>query len=235
MPSINIHLGYRHTAQPFAWGTGSGGEGSVVGSADPCDVTTLVRASIHGDEQAWNELVRRYAGLIAAVIRQYRLTGADAQDVSQFVWLRLVEHLPHIREPAALPGWLVTTARHECQRYVRTNRRTVSVDPLTMADLHATDSDIDAALLAAERRQVLLDALAELPPQQGELLILLSSEPRYSYAEISEMLDMRIGSIGPTRGRAIEKLRQTRAVQSYLRAGRAARTGGARRVLAELE
>jgi RNA polymerase sigma factor (sigma-70 family) len=188
-----------------------------VGPAEPCDVTSLVQASIKGDEQAWNELVRRYAGLIATVIRQYRLTGPDAQDVSQLVWLHLVEHLPRIREPAALPGWLITTTRHECLRYVRANRRAVPVDPTEMAE-RASEGDIDETLLAAERRQVLLDALAELPPRDRQLLVLLACESPPSYAEIGEMLGIPVGGIGPTRGRAIEKLRQTRAVQSYLRA-----------------
>lgn len=206
-----------------------------MGSAEPYDVTSLVQASLDGDEKAWSELVRRYAGLVAAIIRKYQLSAADAQDVSQLVWLHLVEHLGHIREPAALPGWLVTTTRHECQRHVRTSRRTVAVDPHTMAEQEATNSDIDEALLAAERRQVLIDALAELSPRHRELLTLLAGEPQYTYAQVSEMLDMHIGSIGPTRKRAIEKLRQTKAVQTYLRASRAARTGGARHVLAELE
>lgn len=186
-------------------------------SAEPYDVTTLVRASRDGDEAAWKELVQRYAALISTVIRRYRLAGADAQDISQLVWLRLVEHLNQIREPAALPGWLVTTTRHECQRYMRTNRRTVSMDPCAIAEQKDTDGDLDEALLAAERLQVLRDALDELPPSQRRLLKLLASEPAPSYAEVSEILGMPVGGIGPSRQRAIEKLRQTRAIQTYLR------------------
>jgi RNA polymerase sigma factor (sigma-70 family) len=186
-------------------------------SAEPYDVTTLVRASRDGDEAAWKELVQRYAALISTVIRRYRLAGADAQDISQLVWLRLVEHLNQIREPAALPGWLVTTTRHECQRYMRTSRRTVSVDPYAMADQKDTDGDLDEALLAAERLQVLRDALDELPPSERRLLKLLASESSPSYAEVSEILGIAVGGIGPRRQRAIEKLRQTRAVQAYLR------------------
>jgi DNA-directed RNA polymerase specialized sigma24 family protein len=99
------------------------------GMEDLAANSALVHASVQGDEKAWNELVQRYAWLIAAVIRHYRLTGADAQDVSQLVWLHLIEHLPYLREPAALPGWLVTTTKRECQRYVQKSRRTVSIDP----------------------------------------------------------------------------------------------------------
>lgn len=191
-------------------------------SAEPYDVTALVRASRDGDEAAWKELVQRYAALISTVIRRHRLAGPDAQDISQLVWLRLVEHLDRIREPAALPGWLVTTTRHECQRYVRTNRRTVSVEPSVMDEQHDTDGDIDEALLTAERRQVLRDALDELPPFQRRLLTLLAGEAVPSYAEISEILGIPVGGIGPNRQRAIERLRQTRAVQAYLQADEAA-------------
>lgn len=191
-------------------------------AAEPYDVTALVRASRDGDEAAWKELVQRYAALISTVIRRYRMSGPDAQDISQLVWLRLVEHLDRIREPAALPGWLVTTTKNECQRYVRTRQRTVSVEPSVMDEQHDADGDIDKALLAAERRQVLRDALDELPPFQRRLLTLLAGEPAPSYAEISEVLGTPVGGIGPTRKRAIERLRQTRAVQAYLRADGAA-------------
>jgi RNA polymerase sigma factor (sigma-70 family) len=198
------------------------GATSADDSAEPYDVTALVRASRDGDEAAWKELVQRYAALISTVIRRYRLAGPDAQDISQLVWLRLVEHLNRIREPAALPGWLVTTTRHECQRYVRTNQRTVSMDPALMAAEHSdTDGDLDQALLAAERLQVLRDALDELPSSERRLLKLLASERAPSYAEISEILGMAKGSIGPSRQRAVGKLRQTRAVQAYLRADEA--------------
>ncbi len=190
--------------------------------AEPYDVTALVRASRDGDEAAWKELVQRYAALISTVIRRYRLSGPDAQDISQLVWLRLVENLERIREPAALPGWLVTTTRNECQRYVRSRQRTVSVEPSVMDEQRDTDGDLDEALLAAERLQVLRDALDELPPSQRRLLKLLVSEPVPSYAEVSEVLSMPVGGIGPNRQRAIGRLRQTRAVQAYLRADGAA-------------
>src|SRR6266545_3469157 len=98
--------------------------------AEVSDLPALVRASADGDEKAWNELVRRYAYLVVAVTRQYRLSPVDAQDVSKTVWLRLVEHLAEIREPRALASWIVTTAKHECLRQLRTGNRTVPVDPL---------------------------------------------------------------------------------------------------------
>jgi len=190
------------------------------------DLPTLVKASIDRDEDAWNELVRRFAGLVAFVIRHYRLAAADTQDVSQLVWLRLVEHLGQIREPAALAGWLATTTRHECERYLRVNGRSVAVDPSMMQeDDRAAGAEIDEMLLAAERRQVLLDGLAQLQPQQRELLLMLTADPPYAYAEISRILGIPVGSIGPTRSRVLDKLRDTDAIRAYLGADRNTQMG----------
>jgi RNA polymerase sigma factor (sigma-70 family) len=190
------------------------------------DLPRLVKASVDHDEEAWNELVRRFAGLVAFVIRHYRLSATDTQDVSQLVWLRLVEHLSDIREPSALPGWLATTTRHECERYLRVNGRSVAMDPLTMRLTDKTEGpEIDELLLAAERRQVLLDGLRELTEQQRELLLMLTADPPYAYAEISRILGIPIGSIGPTRSRVLDKLRDTEAVRAYLDADDSAQIG----------
>ena len=190
------------------------------------DLPRLVKASVDHDEEAWNELVRRFAGLVAFVIRHYRLSAADTQDVSQLVWLRLVEHLADIREPSALPGWLATTTRHECERYLRINGRSVAMDPLTMRLTDSSDGpEVDELLLAAERRQVLLDGLRELTDQQRELLLMLTADPPYAYAEISRILGIPIGSIGPTRSRVLDKLRDTDAVRAYLDADDSAQIG----------
>jgi RNA polymerase sigma factor (sigma-70 family) len=184
------------------------------------DLPALVKASIDHSQDAWNELVRRYAGLVTYVIRHYRLSMADAQDVSQLVWLRLVEHLGQIREPTALPGWLATTTRHECERYLRINGRSVVMDPITMGLAERADGpEVDEVLLAAERRQALIEGLAELAPQHRELLKMLTADPPYAYAEISRVLGIPIGSIGPTRSRVLGKLRETWAVRAYLGTG----------------
>jgi RNA polymerase sigma factor (sigma-70 family) len=180
-------------------------------------VTTLVSAAIDHDGEAWDELVRRFAGLVAHTIRKFRLSSADAQDVSQLVWLRLVEHLGALREPAALPGWLVTTTRHECERHLRINGRSVATDPtdLEPADRSGTPA-IDESLLADERRRALLEGLAELSAHHRDLLLMLSADPPYAYAEISRTLNIPIGSIGPTRSRLLARLRETAPVKAYL-------------------
>jgi RNA polymerase sigma factor (sigma-70 family) len=86
--------------------------------ADPV-VADLVAGARNGEQRAWDALVERFAPLIWSVCRQYRLGDADAEDVGQTVWLRLVDQLDRVRDPAALPGWLATTTRRECARVRR--------------------------------------------------------------------------------------------------------------------
>ena len=101
------------------------------------ECSELVRAAVNGDAAAWNALVDRYQPLVLSVVRSFRLRESDAQDVNQTVWLRLVERLGDLREPRALPGWLVTTTRNECVQVLREGRRTFSFDPLNENELAA--------------------------------------------------------------------------------------------------
>ena len=86
---------------------------------DDAVVTALVTRARNGERQAWDALVERYAPLIWSICRRHRLEAADAEDAAQNTWLKLVDHLDNIRDPAALPGWLVTTTQREC-RILRT-------------------------------------------------------------------------------------------------------------------
>ncbi len=195
------------------------------------DVARLVAAASHGDQGAWNAIVDRYLPLVYSVTRAYRLSRSDAEDVNQTVWLRLVEHLDHLREPRALPRWILTTAQHECGRLTKAGRREQPVDPQTDRTLGgAVDDDVvEADLLRAERQQLLRDGLAQLRPADRRLLLLLTEDPPRSYREISALTGMPVGSIGPTRARCLERLRETPAVRALL-AGEspAAHTGGDR-------
>ena len=152
---------------------------------------------------AWNDLVDRFLPLVTGVIRKFRLPMSDADDVNQTVWLRLVEHLDDIREPRALPGWLVTTARNESLRIIRLRGRDTPTDPQS-AIMERPDEtpDMDADLLGDERAQALREGLEELPEGRRRLLLLLMADPPLSYDEISNKLGIPIGSIGPTRARA---------------------------------
>lgn len=180
----------------------------------PSEVSQLVQASASGDQQAWNALVQRYAPLVMAVTRTYQLSTDDAQDVSQTVWLRLVEHLPELREPDALPGWLATTTRRECCRQARQTWRVQPSDPHDGEPLDCVE--LDSAILRAELRQALRDGLSELPARDQQLLRLRAGDPPASYHEISQRLGIPVGSIGPTLRRSLEKLRGTSSIRAYL-------------------
>lgn len=174
----------------------------------------LVVAAGAGERPAWNELVERYAELVISVCRRFRLSEADALDVSQTVWLRLVEQLPALREPSALPGWLATTTRNESLRVLRGSTRVVPAEE--WEQIAATGDALDADLLAAERRSALREAFAGLPPSSRDLLALLIADPPIPYVEISRRLGVPVGSIGPTRARILDKLRRAPAIEALL-------------------
>ncbi len=182
---------------------------------EPPEVEELVEAARGGDAAAWDALVDRYLPLVTAVIRRLRLPPADADDVNQTVWLRLVEHLDDLREPRALPGWLATTARHEGLRQIKRRARDVPVDPSGTTFDAAEDSDPGETLVQDLRSHALREAMLELPESRRELLVLLLADPPLSYDEISARLGIPRGSIGPTRARALEQLRESRALRGW--------------------
>jgi RNA polymerase sigma factor (sigma-70 family) len=188
---------------------------------DRSDVAPLVAAAQQGDEGAWGEIVDRYTPLVVSVVLRYRLSSEELQDVAQTVWLRLIEHLGDLREPRALPMWLITTAKREAVRQLTYARRARPTDPQDegwSASLVVED-DQDAGLVRDERRAALLEGFATLSPRQRELLLILSEDPPVPYAEISRRTGIPVGAIGPTRARAVTRLRQTQAVQQLLAVG----------------
>ena len=191
---------------------------------DAPTVAMLVEHARQGEAAAWDRLVERFLPLVCSVIARHRLRGADAEDVNQTVWLRLVEHLDDLHEPAALPGWIATTTRRECLRTMDRSRRALPADPLTSPtltsgdDAFATpvDTAVDDDLLRCEQQHALREALAGLPEDRRELLLLLLRDPPIPYREISALLRIPVGSIGPTRARALEQLRRDPALQGFL-------------------
>jgi RNA polymerase sigma factor (sigma-70 family) len=167
----------------------------------------LVRAARQGDAGAWDALVARFGSRVRAVARAHRLNAADADDVFQLTWLRLVSNLDSIREPDRVGAWLVTTARHECLRLIRRSGRHTVPDEGWEAALVDPGPEPDAGLLKGERQQALWKAMGMLSENCQRLLRLLAADPPPSYEEVSLALDMSVGSIGPTRGRCLGHLR----------------------------
>jgi RNA polymerase sigma factor (sigma-70 family) len=169
-------------------------------------ITQLVHRAAEGDQHAWNTLVEEFSGLVWATVRAYRLSPADAAEVSQTTWLRLVENLKRLHDPARVGGWLATTARRECVQVLRHTSRVIPHADLP--ERIGTSPAPDATLLANERDDALWSALAALPERDRRLLRMLMADPAPSYGEISAALQMPIGSIGPTRERALQRLRR---------------------------
>ena len=184
---------------------------------DDSPIALVVAAAVAGDQAAWNDLVERYSPLVVSVVRGFRLSTSEIEDVAQTVWLRLVEHVGELREPRALPGWIVTTVRREAIRQIANRRRDVPHDPLDDGWAGGVEpGDPDEQLIRAERQQALLAGLAELPTRQRELLLLLMEDPPVTYAEVSRRSGIPVGAIGPSRARALERLRRTAPVRAAL-------------------
>jgi len=168
----------------------------------------LARAGA-GEPAAWDGLVERYTNLLWSVGRAHRLSTADAGDVVQTTWLRLVENLERIQDPERLAGWLVTTARRECLKVLRRGGRELAIgtDDAALDVVDELAPALDAALLAEERDAALWACFTRLSERCQLLLRVLMATDAPAYAEVSEALGMPIGSIGPTRMRCLDRLR----------------------------
>jgi RNA polymerase sigma factor (sigma-70 family) len=171
----------------------------------------LVRNAAGGDMQAWEHLVDQFARLIWSITAEFKLAESDAADVSQITWLRLLEHVDRIEYPERVGSWLAATARNECLRSLAGHKRVVlghdQGEIEEMEEAFGRGSEIDERLLANERDQVVRDAMSSLPKRWQRLLEMLMADPPISYAEISDQLGLPVGSIGPTRGRCLARLR----------------------------
>lgn len=179
------------------------------------DLPLLVLAALERDEAAWKQLVERLSGVVWHTIGAYGLSSTDRDEVFASTFFRLFENLSHVREPKALPAWIATTARNEAHALFRSKRRLVPTDDLPVRDLFAGDHD--ESLLDNELLGVVIAAFNKLSPKAQSLLRLLTAVPSLQYNEISKLLDIPMGSIGPLRQRYLHQLRT--ALVPYLSDG----------------
>jgi RNA polymerase sigma factor (sigma-70 family) len=172
------------------------------------ELVRLVKAAKTGDRIAWDKIVQRYVALLWAIALRHGLHESDAADVVQTTWLRLLEHIDDVRDPSRLGAWLATTAQRESLRMIAHRRRVVLQDD--PGDFDGPDrllAPVDEALIAREQAKTARQALDSLPPTWRSLVELLTADPRPSYEEIGAHLGLPVGSIGPTRGRCMKRLR----------------------------
>lgn len=180
-------------------------------SRSQVDLVDLVNSAVLGDQAAWEALVGRFSRLVWGICAAYRLNTADSGDVFQLTWLRLLEHLDSIREPARLPGWLATTCRRECQVQLRRNRRLQPIDDDRLLNIGSDEPAADHAALVADRNASLWSAFSRLSERCQQVLRVLVVAPEEgppSYHVVAEALGLPPGSLGPTRMRCLSRLRR---------------------------
>ena len=196
--------------------------GTLVEPHAVSSIPALVEGARSGDEQAWSTLIVQFTPLLHAITRRHRLCDADAADVAQITWTKCWENLGKLREPAALPGWLAVTCAREAQTLLRRRATTIPVDleetgaPVARRLSTATTSEAEdplTILLRSELNASLRQFIDELGGREGMLMRALLHDP--TYRSLAVLLEMPQGSIGPTRQRAIARLRR-RFAQSGL-------------------
>jgi RNA polymerase sigma factor (sigma-70 family) len=170
-------------------------------------ISRLVGEAREGSEDALGEIVTEFSPLLWHVARAAGLSTADAEDVVQTVWMRLLAHLDDIRDSAALAGWLVTTTRREAWRVRDTRRRQPAMDTELFTALADPSPGSEEQVIIDDQRRALWQAVGRLSKQCQEMLRIVAFIPRPDYAAVAAELGMPLGSVGPTRGRCLAKLR----------------------------
>lgn len=171
----------------------------------------LVRECLKGREEAWAALVDKYKNLIYSIPIKYGLTPDEAGDVFQSVCLETLSRLETLREPGALPKWLMKITAHKSYHFKRQQSRLVPFDEggEEGPPIGAPVPDAEEILREVEREQSLREAIAELTPRCAQLVqMLFFEQPAVPYAEVAKRLGIATGSIGFIRGRCLKQLRK---------------------------
>jgi RNA polymerase sigma factor (sigma-70 family) len=169
----------------------------------------LLRRCRAGDERAWEEIVDNYKRLVYSIPLNFGLPADDAADISQQTFISLVDNLERLRSDSNLGAWLATVARrHALHRLRKRKREQVGMEEdigenNQLLAMVAKDTNVDFELM-----QSLNQGLNQIDRRCRELLIALyldSREP--SYEEIARLMNIPLGSVGPTRGRCLERLK----------------------------
>jgi RNA polymerase sigma factor (sigma-70 family) len=176
-------------------------------------VAEVVARAADGNEEAWEELHRRYSRMIGAVARSCGCSAADASDVQQAVWIRLVRNIKRLHRPEAIGGWLAVVTRNECVRLC--SKRPPTVDGFEFETIADTGQQPENTVLHSEQRSAVREAVAKLPPRRRSLLEEMLDHPDMGYEELASRLSMPLGSIGPTRQRSLDELRRRRELMQW--------------------
>jgi len=185
------------------------GDAAHAPAAATSSVIDLLSRAGDGDPVAWNEIVRQYSKFVFSKVRSFRLQDADVHDAVQATWLRLAENWRSVQHPEHLGGWLATVASRECLRILR--QANCAPTPTDAVADNVADPSVgpEQHVINADTAQAVRNLVAELPPRRRTLLWALFTDNPRPYAEVAHITGLPIGSIGPTRARALEQLRRT--------------------------
>jgi RNA polymerase sigma factor (sigma-70 family) len=170
-------------------------------------VGSLLDGARNGHEEAVGQIVAELSPLLWQVARAAGLSSGDAEDVLQTVWVRLLSHLDGIRTPGALTAWLVITTKREAWRVRAAGRRQLPADQDWLAAIPDPEPSGEEQAVVDDQRRALWAALGQLSPRCQELLRIVAFVPRPDYGTVAVALGIPRGSVGPTRGRCLAKLR----------------------------
>jgi RNA polymerase sigma factor (sigma-70 family) len=176
-------------------------------------LSELCRGALAGHREDLDQIVVELTPLLWRVARAHRLDPATCEEVVQTAWLTLLSHLDQIRNSEALVGWLVTVTRREALRVLASQTRTSSTENDQLALVPNGSQPVDEMVVAGERRNILWRVIHELPSRCIQLLQVIAFSDRPDYEAIANALGMPKGSIGPTRGRCLAKLRALLSAQ----------------------
>lgn len=170
-------------------------------------IARLVNAARQGSDAALGEIVTELSPLLWQVARAAGLNVSDAEDVLQTVWMRLLAHLDGIHTSEGLTAWLVITTKREAWRVSAAGRRQLPADNELFSMLPDQGPGSEEQVIVDDQRRILWQAVGQLSPRCQELLRIIAFVPRPDYTALAAELGMPAGSIGPTRGRCLAKLR----------------------------
>jgi RNA polymerase sigma factor (sigma-70 family) len=172
------------------------------------DVTRgILRDARSGAAGAADRLVREFERLVWWTVRSFRMSDADAEDAVQNTWLRAFEHLDEVRDPDRMSSWLVTIARRECLKVMRSRRREVPGLEAQAEQCDERSPHPESTAVDARMHDLLWQHVNSLPASARALVVALSSNDAPRYADFARHTGIPIGSIGPTRMRSLRKLR----------------------------
>jgi RNA polymerase sigma factor (sigma-70 family) len=184
---------------------------AVDGTGGPTSVWDTAASSFArwraGDPSALDELVHVMSPILWHVVRATGLDKEHSEDVVQTAWLALVRSADSVGDPQAVARWLCTTARREAWRVSKTAGRSTAIDDEALEWRLPTQPSPESEVVLGDEQARLWESLKALPERCQKLLRIVAMEPRPDYARIAGELKMPIGSIGPTRGRCLDKLR----------------------------